>query len=53
MTNAESQQKGRRAKINIPPLEIIKFISKNLLCSYQRDPSGVLRCQGTDLALIS
>ena len=25
MTNAESQQKGRRAKINIPPLEIIKL----------------------------
>ena len=53
MTNAESQQKGRRASINIPPLEIGELSSQNLLCSYQRDPSGALRCQGTDLALIS
>ena len=52
MTNAESQQKGRRAKINILLLRLLSLFSKNLLCSYQRDPSGVLRCQGTDLALI-
>ena len=34
-------------------LRLLSLFSKNLLCSYQRDPSGVLRCQGTDLALIS